>query len=91
MPSGVASAPRRRGAATIEKLVASGFAERRKVKKATQLVPTHAGIALITVLPEQLQSPQLTAEWEHRLKQIERGEASPAESWTLSLPCCGSW
>ena len=66
-------------AATIEKLVASGFAERRKVKKATQLVPTHAGIALITVLPEQLQSPQLTAEWEHRLKQIERGEASPAE------------
>lgn len=66
-------------AATIEKLVASGFAERRKVKKVTQLVPTHAGIALITVLPEQLQSPQLTAEWEHRLKQIERGEASPAE------------
>ena len=32
---------------------------------------------LITVLPEQLQSPLLTAEWEHRLGEIERGELSP--------------
>lgn len=64
-------------AATIEKLVASGLAKRKKAQKTTQLVPTHAGVALITVLPEQLQSPQLTAEWEHRLKQIEHGETSP--------------
>ncbi len=42
-----------------------------------QLIPTHAGVSLITVLPEQLQSPQLTAEWEHNLKQIERGELAP--------------
>ena len=65
-------------AGTIEKLVSSGFAERKKAKKAVQLIPTHAGTALITVLPEQLQSPALTAEWEHRLKLIERGEADPA-------------
>lgn len=58
----------------IEKLVSSGFVERRKSKKATNLLPTSTGTALITVLPEQLQSPQLTAEWEHRLKEIERGE-----------------
>ena len=32
---------------------------------------------MIAVLPEQLQSPLLTAEWEQRLKQIEKGEASP--------------
>ena len=61
-------------ASIIEKLVSSGFVERRKSKKITNLLPTSTGTALITVLPEQLQSPQLTAEWEHRLKEIERGE-----------------
>lgn len=62
----------------IEKLVSSGFVERRKSKKITNLLPTSTGTALITVLPEQLQSPQLTAEWEHRLKEIERGEIASA-------------
>ena len=61
----------------IEKLVSSGFAERRKSKKVTNLLPTATGTALITVLPEQFQSPQLTAEWEHRLKEIERGKLAP--------------
>ena len=57
-------------ASTIEKLVNSGFAERVKGK----LVPTDTGASLVTVLPEALRSPLLTAEWESRLKQIERGE-----------------
>ena len=57
-------------AVTIEKLVNGGFAERVKGK----LVPTSAGASLVTVLPEALRSPLLTAEWESRLKQIERGE-----------------
>lgn len=61
-------------AGIIEKLVSGGFVERRKAKKAVSLIPTQAGISLITVLPEQLQSPLLTAEWEHKLKLIERGE-----------------
>ena len=39
-----------------------------------QLLPTHDALALITVLPEQLQSPLLTAEWEYRLGEIQRGE-----------------
>ena len=64
-------------AGIIEKLVSSGFVERRKSKKITNLLPTSTGTALITVLPEQLQSPQLTAEWEHRLKEIEHGEIAP--------------
>ena len=64
-------------AAILEKLVATGFVERKKSKKAVSLIPTHAGISLITVLPEQLQSPLMTAEWEHRLKEIEHGEESP--------------
>ena len=61
-------------AAIIEKLVATGFVERKRAKKAVSLVPAHTGVSLITVLPEQLQSPLLTAEWEYRLQQVERGE-----------------
>ena len=57
-------------AATIEKLVNGGFAERVKGK----LVPTDIGASLVTVLPEALRSPLLTAERESRLKRIERGE-----------------
>ena len=63
-------------AAILEKLITGGFVERKKYSKATRLVPTNTGISLITVLPEQLQSPLLTADWEYRLQQIRRGEAS---------------
>ena len=64
-------------AAVLEKLVSSGFVERRKSRKASTLIPSALGTALITVLPEALQSPLLTAEWEHRLKEIEHGNLSP--------------
>lgn len=66
-------------AAILEKLVANGFIERKKSKKNVHLIPTHAAYSLITVLPEQLRSPKLTAEWEHRLLEIERGESSADE------------
>lgn len=58
-------------ASIIEKLVSSGFAER----KGKSLVPTKDGINLITVLPEVLTSPLLTAEWEKDLSEIARGAA----------------
>ena len=61
-------------AGIIEKLIATGFVERKKAKKTVSLVPAHSGVSLITVLPEQLQSPLLTAEWEHKLKMVENGE-----------------
>jgi DNA topoisomerase-3 len=61
-------------AAILEKLVATGFVERKKSKKTVSLIPSQVGVSLVTVLPEQLQSPLLTAEWENRLKQVERGE-----------------
>lgn len=63
-------------AGIIEKLVSTGFVERKKAKKNVTLIPVGTGVSLITVLPEQLQSPLLTAEWEHKLKQIERGAYS---------------
>ena len=64
-------------AGILEKLVSAGFVERKKSKKTVQLMPTHAAVSLITVLPEQLQSPLLTAEWEYKLKEIERGDLEP--------------
>ena len=64
-------------AAILEKLVSTGFVERTKAKKTVSLIPSRVGVSLITVLPEQLQSPLLTAEWENRLKQVERGELEP--------------
>ena len=62
-------------AAIIEKLVAAGFVER----KGKNLIPTKAGMNLVTILPEPLTSPMLTAEWEQRLTSIARGEADPGE------------
>ena len=61
-------------AGIIEKLVKTGQIERKKGKKSCVLLPTQKGVSLITVLPEELQSPLLTAEWEQKLKQIERDE-----------------
>ena len=60
-------------AAIIEKLVAAGFVER----KGKSLIPTKAGINLVTVLPEPLTSPMLTAEWEQKLTEIARGSTDP--------------
>ena len=58
-------------AGIIEKLVKSGFIER----KGKSLVPTKDGSNLVCVLPEQITSPTMTAEWENTLMQIERGNA----------------
>lgn len=63
-------------AAILEKLVANGFVERKKSKKTVHLIPTHAAYSLITVLPEQLRSPKLTAEWEQKLRMVVNGEFS---------------
>ena len=57
-------------ASIIEKLVSSGYA----VRKGKQLLATQDGADLISVLPEYLRSAAMTAEWENRLLQIERGE-----------------
>jgi DNA topoisomerase-3 len=61
-------------AGIIEKLVQKGFVERKGDKKTKILVPTSKGEALVTVVPEQIQSPTMTAEWEEKLLQMERGQ-----------------
>lgn len=68
-------------AGIIEKLVKSGFAER----KGKSLIPTKDGCNLVCVLPEQITSPAMTAEWENTLMEIERGNAdADASSAALS-------
>ena len=69
-------------AATIEKLVAKGFLERKGDKKTKALLPTNKGKALITVMPEEIQSADMTADWETKLLRIERGEMDPNEFMT---------
>ena len=57
-------------ASIIEKIINAGFVTR----KGKQLIPTKDGINLISVLPETLTSPLLTAEWENELSRIAKGE-----------------
>lgn len=57
-------------AGIIEKLVKLGFAER----KGRSLIPTPDGMELVKILPETVTSPEMTAEWENALLQIERGD-----------------
>ena len=64
-------------AATIEKLVQKGFLERKGDKKTKVLLPTDKGKALIAVMPEEIQSADMTADWETKLLRVERGEMEP--------------
>lgn len=61
-------------AGIIEKLVRTGFVERKK----KLLISTDKGTNLIAVLPDEIKSPLLTAEWEQKLKEVERGELAGA-------------
>ena len=65
-------------ASTIEKLVRSGFADR----KGRQLLPTEKGTELIRVMPDALKSARLTAEWEAKLGEVERGTLPPGDFLT---------
>ena len=54
----------------IEKLVKDGFVKREK----KQMIPTEDGMKLITVLPDVVKSPKLTADWENALTLVSKGE-----------------
>ena len=71
-------------AGVIEKLVRTGFLERRGDKKTKYLVPTHKGEALITVVPEAIQSASMTADWEQKLLDIEK-EAYSSEQFMKEI------
>ena len=54
----------------IEKLVKDGFVKREK----KQMIPTEDGMKLITVLPDVVKSPKLTADWGNALTLVAKGE-----------------
>ena len=56
----------------IGKLVRIGYMENRGDKKTKYIVPTHKSETVITIVPEEIQSAYMTAEWEQRLLEIER-------------------
>lgn len=62
-------------AAIIEKLIQSGFVKREK----KNLVPTDDGNVLITVLPDEIKSPKMTAEWEMALNHIAQNTETADE------------
>lgn len=61
-------------AAMIEKLISSQYVQRN----GKQLIPTDDGIKLASLMPEEIKSPKLTADWENALMQIERGDQESA-------------
>ena len=78
--------PERKGLGTpatragiIEKLVRTGLIKRQGDKKTRYLTSTDKGNALITVMPEQIQSPSMTADWEMKLLKMEHGHYDSEE------------
>ncbi len=69
-------------AATIESLVKNGYVERDGKK----LRATDKGRELIKVVPDEVKSAKLTAEWETKLQNIEHGSYS-ADSFMSEI--CG--
>ena len=74
-------------AATIEKLVRSGFVERKK----KQLIPTEKGMALVQVMPDQLKSAKLTTEWEDGWERWNAESCLRRNLWQELQKSCPLW
>ena len=59
----------------IEKLIRTGYVKRER----KQLLSTEKGRALIGLVAGPLCSPELTAEWEQQLKEVEEGKRSAGD------------
>lgn len=58
-------------AGIIENLIAKGYIERDK----KNLIATHKGISLVTIVSDRFKSAKTTAEWEMKLSEISSGKA----------------
>lgn len=56
-------------AGIIERIIKTEYIERER----KALKPTEKGVNIIAILPESLKSAKLTADWETKLQQIEKG------------------
>lgn len=59
----------------IETLLLRKYIKREK----KSLIPTEKGINLIKVVPDEVKSPKMTAQWETILQSVEKGERSSRE------------
>ena len=62
-------------AGIIENLIFKGFIERDK----KNLIATHKGISLVTIVADTFKSAETTAKWEMELSDIAQGESSKEE------------
>lgn len=60
-------------AAIIDSLVKDAYIQR----KGKQITATPKGVNLIAVVPDEVKSPKMTAEWEMQLQRIEHGSGDP--------------
>ena len=59
-------------AGIIENLIFKGFVERDK----KNLIATHKGISLVTIVADNFKSAETTAKWEMELADIAKGKSS---------------
>lgn len=62
-------------AGIIERIIKTGFVER----KGKNLLPTEKAYEVVDTVPEKVKSAILTAEWEQKLEQIYKGEATSSD------------
>lgn len=62
-------------AGIIENLIYKGFVERDK----KNLIATHKGISLVTIVADNFKSAETTAKWEMKLSDIAQGKSSKEE------------
>ncbi|BBM44719.1 DNA topoisomerase 3 [Leptotrichia trevisanii] len=62
-------------AGIIENLIFKGFVERNK----KNLIATHKGISLVTIVADSFKSAETTAKWEMELTEIAQGKTSKEE------------
>ena len=62
-------------AGVIENLIFKGFVERNK----KNLIATHKGISLVTIVSDTFKSAETTAKWEMELSDIAQGKSSKEE------------
>ncbi|EHI54775.1 hypothetical protein HMPREF9333_02064 [Johnsonella ignava ATCC 51276] len=62
-------------AGIIEHLIFKGFIERDK----KNLIATHKGISLVTIVADTFKSAETTAKWEMELANISQGKSSKEE------------
>ncbi|MGT2922212.1 DNA topoisomerase 3 [Streptococcus canis] len=62
-------------AGIIENLIYKGFIQRDK----KNLIATHKGISLVTIVADRFKSAETTAQWEMQLSEIAQGKSSKEE------------